>query len=366
MKLSINTETLRRELAFLAIAVEKEATIPILANIFLQAVSSDRLLLSTSDFELYCSTTLPCDCSQQGKICIPFAHLQAFVEHETSETICIKVDDKQHKASIHSRQRELEVYALNTNKWPVFPVAPKKTDALLDAKGLCDVSVRVCFAISAEPSRYVLNGALFETKGRVQMVGTDGRRLAIAKGEPMNGDGITWFLPDSLLRNLDKIVNAERLAMAKDEDKHCIHLSCGNRRVAIKALTGTFPDYKPVIRNLAGSKPSATIDSAAFLAAINAAWPMLDERSLALHLDFKDGRMSIEGSPGGDMRYRNSVALSQSDGALHIGFNASYLKEFCEHVTGEIEMFFVGPNDSGILRPKGDDSFLYVVMPMRL
>lgn len=148
-------------------------------------------------------------------------------------------------------------------------------------------------------------------------------------------------------------------------DNGYIYLSCGNRKVAVKALTGQFPDYKAVIPKL-GDTPSATLDSQALLKEINAAWKFLDERALCLRLRFKEGSLALDSSYCVDPQFSTEIALAQSDSKdLTIIFNATYIKEFCEHVSGEIEMFFDGPNNTGVFRPKGDDSFLYVVMPMR-
>lgn len=190
MTLSINTDTLRRELAFLAIAVEKDTTIPILANVLLETDGKGTLTLKTTDLGLYCSAGIPCDFMAHFKECIPFDMLSAFVEHELSDTISISVNGKEHKATIKSGTRQLTVGIHNVNNWPTFPVAPDKVAIVLGANDFLDVTKRASFAISKEESRYILNGALFETKGRVQMVATDGHRLTLVKGESINGNGV--------------------------------------------------------------------------------------------------------------------------------------------------------------------------------
>ena len=52
---------------------------------------------------------------------------------------------------------------------------------------------------------------------------------------------------------------------------------------------------------------------------------------------------------------------------LEIGFNIGYLEDVLNSMeTEEVELFFYGEDSSCLLKSVGEDSSLYVVMPMRL
>lgn len=364
MKLTVKTETIKKELQFLGIAVEQETSIPILTHVMMQSSGVGEATIQSSDLDMYCSSVVGCASEGAFKDCMPYAPLMNFIEHEQGETITIEVQSKPVKASISSVNRSLTVNPMSFDNWPKFPERPETYALQMDAEELLGLVNRSAFCMATEQSRYAFNAVLFECKDRAQMVATDGHRLAWAKGRNEWHDvNFSCLLPSRLVNNLKNISVSQKLGIVVHAG--FMHLQSGNRQMSVKEVKCQFPNWQAVIRKT-GDTPSATVDSKALLSEVDAAWNMLDERSLALRMGFKDGALVLSGSRDGEQKYQSRVTLQQSNGDLNIGFNARYVRDICAHIQGNAAMYFNGPNDAGIFKSKDDDSCLYLVMPMRM
>ncbi len=217
--------------------------------------------------------------------------------------------------------------------------------------------------------RAYLNGLYFEaTQDNIAVVATDGHRLAIGKIKQTNEltDKKNVILPRKAVMELTKILE-------KDENKEVdIHLSdnyfylvSDNTTIISRLIDGNFPNYSQVIPT--DCENTVVIERQNFLDNLQQASIFVEERTKGVKLSFKDNQINIfTHSERGQAKTK--VDIDNFDKEIDITFNIHYLISILENIqTDNINMVIPnGESQSCLISSADDDTYQYVVMPMRV
>src|SRR5689334_18153920 len=179
MEFSIKQSDLVRELNLSQGVVEKKTTIPILSNVLLEA-DGDRVQMTATDLELGIRCSFPARIAKPGAGTIPAKKLLDYVKLLPESDIQVKLADNQWANLVCGRSRT-RIAGMSRESFPELPTTPDVV-AELPVGMLASMITKTIFAISAEESRFTLNGALLILKDTgVTMVATDGHRLAMTE-----------------------------------------------------------------------------------------------------------------------------------------------------------------------------------------
>src|ERR1035438_9083488 len=181
MEFTVSKADLVRELSLSQGVVEKKTTIPILSNVLIEAVG-ERIVLTATDLELGIRCSCPARVKKEGSGTIPARKLLDFVRLLPEGDVAIKFLEN-HWASITAGRSKTRIAGMSRESFPELPQMPP-TIAELPVKTLASMIARTQFAISAEESRFTLNGALLLLSPEaLTMVATDGHRLAYVQAK---------------------------------------------------------------------------------------------------------------------------------------------------------------------------------------
>jgi DNA polymerase-3 subunit beta len=256
-----------------------------------------------------------------------------------------------------------------------FPELPEMPEMLaqMPLSVLSQMIAGTIFAISAEESRFTLNGALLILKETgLVMVATDGHRLALLeKNIDLPG------LAGSYRALLPKKAMSELLKLASDDSSKQIEFS-GNenhlffridkRLLLSRKLTGNFPDYERVLPK--EHPHTLVLQRDELKASIERVSQFADERSRAIRVQIVKGELKVHSSVSETGESEETIPVDYDGELVEIGFNAQYLLDFLRSVDGnEVEFCFKDSNSAGELRPHAGAPatvYRYVVMPMRI
>jgi DNA polymerase-3 subunit beta len=255
-----------------------------------------------------------------------------------------------------------------------FPSTPKadKAGVTLPAAVVHRLINRTVFAITQEESRYALNGSLLLfSEGRLQMVATDGHRLALAAADvdKVEGDAeqLKVIIPKKALIELAKLTAGSEEGLELSRDENHLYFEIQNRYLTSRMLAGQFPNYDLVLPKNNDKSISLNVDK--ITQAIRRAALMADERSHGIKVDLANGKLSITSQSADVGEAREVIPLDYTGDNLSVGFNAQYVLDFLGVVgTDEVLFEFKDEQSPALLRPSGDgeSDYKYVVMPMRL
>src|ERR1044072_2903711 len=177
MKFTITRDKLHEGLGAVAASVPAKTTLPVLANVLLEA-AGDGLRLSATDLDIAVSTMVPASVDQDGSMTLPARKLVEIVKELPNAAIRVAGSGEQ-RAQIECGKSKFKLLGLSRDEFPAFPSVKFEGGWKVAAKELQKLIAHVAFAASTEESRPILNGVLWELRpDRMRMVATNGHRLA--------------------------------------------------------------------------------------------------------------------------------------------------------------------------------------------
>ena len=177
MELVVRKNDLLRELQLFQGIVERKNTIPILANVLLDAKDGQVKFLAT-DLEVGLRSKCDATVSKPGALTLPAKKLYEIVKSLPDTDVRIAEDKSGVKVAADRFDSRMQT--LPKDDFPTLPDGGVSPTATLPGSVLREMVSKTHFAITGEDTRYFLNGALFVLRGdSMSLVATDGHRLAL-------------------------------------------------------------------------------------------------------------------------------------------------------------------------------------------
>lgn len=372
MNLTISKDQIISGLQAVQNVVSTRTTLPILSNVLLRAEGS-HVEFTATDLDVTVSCKVEAKVTKPGATTLPVKKLFGIVRELSSE-IEIEVDEK-NIASIRSGSSYFKIHGLSADEFPPLPQFKDDKKVSLPQENIKAMVKKTSFAVSTDESRYVLNGLFVSLKeGKMTVVATDGRRLALVDeeveiSEKSSGE---FIIPAKAVNELTRLFqekgeveiklgeNQASFELKGDKQKEDKSLSV---LLITKLIEGNYPNYRQVIPN--EMKERVSIGREELLHALRRAEIMTSEKANSVKLTFSRNNLTITANSPEVGEARETIAISYKGNDISIAFNPSYLIDPLNALT-EDEVFFelIDELSPGVLKINGP--FLYVVMPMRL
>jgi DNA polymerase-3 subunit beta len=304
---------------------------------------------------------------QQGETLVPADKLRDIVRESIDDTLSIEITGD--NANIRGQDSHFKIYTQKATDFPPIPDFEGKPDVQISGGTLKQLIGQTLFAAAKESTRYAFNGVLVVVKAKkISLVSTDGRRLAMAKGDLAPGDnldkeGKKAIVPTKALQLIEKLIDdpEELVGIQIRENQVIFHTSSAT--LTSNLVEGQFPPYDDVIPKDVDKKMSAS--TADFSSAIRRAALLTTEESRGVRLAFsKKGLVLTSRSPEAGEATINFPCKFEG-GDIEIGFNPLFLVDALRVVnTDEVSLEMTAANRPGLL--KAGANFLYVIMPVNL
>lgn len=368
MKLTITREQLQEGLVAVAAAVPSKTTLPVLANILLEA-SKDGLRLSGTDLDIAVSTLVPASVDQEGAITLPARKLVELVRELPSAGIRLTTQGEQ-RVTIECGRSKFKLLGLPREEFPAFPQVAFDGASKTTARDLQKLVAHVAFAASTEESRPILNGVLWQLMpDRMRMVATNGHRLAKME-VPLQGNSgqeAELIVPPKALEQFRKLFGPDDEIEIGRSDNH-LGFRSATTQVFTRLIEGPYPNYEQVIPR--ENDKVATAEKASLMSALRRMAIVASDQTHRIRMSFGDGscRLSVTTPDLGEAQ--EEITVSYDGEPLDIGFNANYLLEVLKYMpTDEVRLTFKAPERAATVEPVGWDdpaAYLTLVMPLRL
>lgn len=348
-------------------AVHRRNTIPILANVLIQAEASGTVRLTTSDLDVMVTRHLSAKVDGDVAFTIE-AHRLADVigSFAPGSQTTIRYDHP--AAVVTSGRARLRFATLPPADFPNLTQKDVSARFSLEAKALAQAIGAVRHAVSNEETRYYLNGVLLHAAGgKLRYAATDGHRLARFVADLPSGAG---DLPDTILRTrcIDLIRSAAETRDAAIDvtvGDGKVTMIVGDYSMVAKVVDGTFPDYVRVIPT--ANDRQVVVDRDALHEAIGRVALATSDKVRVVKLEFERDllRASVRSPEHGDAI--DEVQCDYSAAPTEIGFNSRYLRDALGVFDVDHVHLAIGDPASPVLltSPKASEVTL-VLMPMRI
>src|SRR6187549_483267 len=187
MELVVRKTDLLRELQLFQGIVERKNTIPILANVLIEA-DGDHVRLLATDLEVGLRSHCQASVAKKGSLTLPAKKLYEIIK-ALPETD-VRIEEDKSGVKVAADRFDSRMQTLPREDFPTLPDATGSYNATLPRDVLRHMVSKTQFAITGEDTRYFLNGALFILRpDSMSLVSTDGHRLALITVPREKGKG---------------------------------------------------------------------------------------------------------------------------------------------------------------------------------
>jgi DNA polymerase-3 subunit beta len=372
MNFRIDRESFLKALQKVQGIVEKRTSMPILSNVLIEA-SGDSIAIVATDLEVGLKSSYPAKVERDGRITVGAKKLYEIVKELPNQEISFSTKDNDW-VEITCGKVRFNIVGLSPDEFPA--VATVKDEQLLELEAalLRTMIEKTSYAICNDETKYNLNGIFTRVESGdsgqlLKMVATDGHRLSIASGDfsgkanPELLKGV--ILPKKGIYEIKKITDeGDGLLKFGFVDSSAV-LKKGDTTLVMRLVDGEFPDYTRVIPATNDQHVKAKREDLIHAVRRMAILSSEKFKGIMLEIDGNGVKISSSNPELGDAM--EELEVSYSGEPFSVRFNARYLLDVlsvCE--SEQVLMKFKNELSPSIITPDEGDTFLAVIMPMRL
>jgi DNA polymerase-3 subunit beta len=370
MELVVRKNDLLRELQLFQGIVERKNTIPILANVLMEAKGEQVSFLAT-DLEVGLRSKCSATVGKSGSITLPAKKFYEIVK-SLPETD-IRIAEDKGGVKVAADRFDSRMQTLPREDFPTLPESGTATTAMLPRSAVKEMVAKTQFAITGEDTRFFLNGALFVLKpDEMSLVATDGHRLALvtvpregkAKKDAEESKAI---LPKKTLGELGRLLMEGDGDINYERGENHLFFKLDDRLLISRMIDGQFPAYERVIPK--GNDKHIEFERDRLTNAVKRVALLSNERSRAVKFQIDKGKVDVTSSSPDIGEAKETLPVEYAGAAMQICFNAQYVLDFLSAVTTDVVSLDLKDEVSqAVMKPVGAEGYdyTYVIMPMRV
>ncbi|SFU84302.1 DNA polymerase-3 subunit beta [Paenacidovorax caeni] len=347
--------------------VERRHTLPILANVLIRK-TGNALQLTTSDLEIQIRTTAELGGDVGDFTTTVGARKLIDILKTMPADQTVSLESSQSKLILKGGKSRFTLQSLPAEDFPLVQESPAFGPAFsVPQKVLKGLLGQVSFAMAVQDIRYYLNGILFVAEGNtLSLVATDGHRLAFASAQlDVEVPKQEVILPRKTVLELQRLLSdadgAIEMQFANNQAKFCF----GGMEFVTKLVEGKFPDYNRVIPK--NHHNSVILGRAPLLASLQRTAIMTSDKFKGVRLNLEPGTLRVASNNAEQEEAVDELDIDYGGDSIEIGFNVTYLLDALANMGQEmVKIDLADGNSSALVTIPENDSFKYVVMPMRI
>ena len=368
MNLTIAKDQIIAGLQAVQNVVSTRTTLPILSNVLLRAADG-KVEFTATDLDVTVACSVEAKVTKAGATTVPVKKLFGIVRELNGGEIEIETDEK-NVTSIRSGSSYFKIHGLAAEEFPPLPKFKDDKKVGMQQETVRAMLKKTSFAVSTDESRYVLNGIFVSLKdGKMTLVATDGRRLALVDEEVEISEKSTgeFIVPAKAINELNRLLQDKgevELKFGENQASFALKDDKGFSVLLItKLIEGNYPNYRQVIPGEA--KERIPINREELLQALRRAEIMTSEKANSVKMTFGKNQLAITANSPEVGEARETLAVNYKGKEMAIAFNPRYLIDPLAALSeDEVFIELIDELSPGVLKINGP--FLYVVMPMRL
>jgi DNA polymerase III subunit beta len=344
--------------------VSPKPTIPILANVLIEA-QDDQLILSSTDLTVSIRAFTEAKVFEEGAITLPAKRFFQLIRELTAPQVEIHCTSPE-IAFINAGASHFKIQGMHKSEFPAFPDLTDGIHLTVPSNVLKEMLSRSAFAAARDDSRQVLNSILLQrAENNAIFVGTDGKRLAqlYTTLDALSPIKESYILPlkavEEIIKILDKDDEITKLTLMADKAA----IETGSIILITKLVSGQYPDISRVIPE---KRPSGiSLHREELMSLLRQVSLFTSEGNHSVRFTFTTGNLHLSATSGEIGEGKVDMPVNYGGEKLEIAFNPHYFLDILRHSKDEIVNFSITDSyNPGLITDSS--SALFVIMPMRL
>jgi len=349
-------------------ALPSKTTMHVLNHIFLE-IKPEEITFLTTNLEMGIKTTYgkEVEVEEDGKVLLPPRFIDV-IKSLPQEEVSIDINIENKKIEIESGSSKFNLTGMGTEEYPVFfEKEPEEDPVLFTGSELKDIIRKTIFAVSKDESRPVFTGVLFSIENNtLSVISSDTYRLVMQE-KPLSGWGYgdgSYIIPGKSLRELYKLLKDDSRVAVFPQDNQ-LAFSFDNIYFYSRLIDEKYPEVKGVIPQKSVTR--CLVNKEILENTLNRASLLVDHSTQAAKIVVNEENMEIKASSNIGIMEEQLSLNSKEGEELEIYVNVRFILEVLRVIDKEnILIVFSGKEAPCIIKPEEDESFLYLVLPIKI
>ena len=373
MKATILQEKLKKALNIIEKISNKSLTLPILNNILIN-VEKNFIKLSTTDLEVGIKWWILTKTEEDGNIAIPSYVFSNFINLLPSRNV--DIESKENDLFVKCDNYKTKIKGFKAEDFPIIPDITKSEFISIKSSSFCNGLSQVIDIATPSTTRPEISGIyLLFQKNIITITATDSFRL---------GEKKVSFKSKSSIKNDYSLIipqkTAKEIINIFNEEENNINIYFSQNQIMIESLLnevnhpkiqlisrlieGEYPNYKEIIPKKYATK--ITLKKDEFVNQIKSASLFSGKVNEVKIKTTKNKEIEILSQSPEIGEYQSFIKGEVEGEEIDVSFNYRFLLDGLSNIKGsEIIFELSGDSGPGVLKPVGDESYLYVVMPIK-
>jgi len=376
MKLIILQEKLKEGVRVVERISTKSLSLPVLNNILVKA-EKNFLNMATTDLEIGIKWWALAKVEKEGAITVPARVFSDFINFLPNKQIALELKDS--TLTIECENYQTSLKGLNPEDFPIIPQITEGESILVDSHSFCQGLSQIADIAIPSTAKPEISGIFFIfQKDFIKMAATDSFRLGEKTFYPnlktpnTLSREYTLILPQKAAKEIINIFGEKegelRICFSPNQilfELPMAETSHPQIQLISRLIEGEYPNYQEIIPKK--YETQVIFQRNEFLNQIKSAALFSGKINEAkLKIDPKKEKVELFSQNPDLGEYHSHLAGKIKGKELEISFNHRFLADGLLNIkSSEVVFELTGPEGPGVLKPAGDPSYLYVVMPIK-
>lgn len=364
MKLEAIKEQLEDALVKADKIAGKNTSLPVLSGFYMDA-RDNLLVIKATNLDLGISVSLPVKVVEPGIVVVPAHIVSSFVSSLSSDKN-VSIQTRDQVLDIKTKTTKTSIKTLPSEEFPIIPEIGLDNTFSLPARDLVFGIRSVIYASAVGSIKPELSSVSIKHEGDfLVFTATDSFRLAEKKIKTKKIPNFKQILiPQKNAVEIIKIFDHADEELSLSIEEHQMAIRSGGSYVTSRIVDGNFPDYRQIIPK--DSSATVTVLKQDLINSLKTSMIFSDSfNQLSLRVLPKEEKFEIESKNTSIGESVQDIQATVEGGNLSINVNHRYFTDCLPSLaTDSVLLSFSGQQKPVVVRGVGDQSFLYLVMPM--
>lgn len=363
MKVITTQENLKNGLQIVSRVVGNSSTLPILNNVMLET-DNGLLKISGTNLETGISTYIRCKVEEEGGICVGVKTISDLISSFIPGNITLTSGELE--TVITTDNSNVKIKHLPTEDFPLIPKIEDSKLVKIDGAELKNALDQVTFSASNSETQPEISGILFWFGGEsVLITATDRYRLAEKKIPYQGSIDLKIIIPHRSAAEISRLLTNFTGEMELHVTTTQLAFNLENTYIVTRLIDGNYPDYQQIIPD--NHNTTVIFDKNDLNSALKTSSVFSrGSGSITINYDAEKNLMQLNSLSHdlGESRVDVGCRITGRSGALVVNYR--YLSDFLNNLnTDTMVMKIIDENEPITFVPENDNSYLYLVMPIK-
>lgn len=372
MKVFILKNNFKSGLRIVERVANKNINFPILENV-LMSTEKNFLILTTTDLETAIKCWILAKTEIEGSVALPAKFLSNYINSLEPEKICLK--EEGNFLNIESENFQTKIKKTKTEDFPLFPSFDEKNSIQINTIPFVEGLKQIIETTSPSQTKPEISGVFLDfSPDTLKLVATDSFRLAEKTifFEKKEKQKTAFIIPQKTVRELINIFSEKKGKLIIYFTKNQVvfeflvdEITQPRIQIFSRLIEGDYPNYQEIIPQKHSTQ--ITVPRPTFLNQVKTAGLFCGKvNEVKLKIDPKQKTIEVF-SQSPDLGENKSSFSGEVKGeAVEVSFNWRFLAEGLSNIKSQEVVFELsGEEGPAILKPTDDQSYFYVIMPIK-